>query len=363
MNNDLYSLLATDIPSAPVQPDGFLDITMQGHKENIISRIYGYFLNRAKNEAIANVFIDSLLELVSEECNKDFSFESYECYLEYGTNNGNRIDILIKSESAQEAIIIENKIYHGLFNDLEDYWNTINYPEANKVGILLTLNKSNIPIAVRGKFINITHNQWIERIKQKGIPPKLSANEYVYLTDFIRNIENLTKSETMNEQAKFFFENTDKVLKAIETQQEAEKFIKTQLELCSKRIATDYDNQNWHISGTGWGYRQIWDGTSHVYYTIIYDELLKPNKEVNIIIEIYEEAIKREQELIETLKDCKEYINLYRQGRKTPHWIHFAANKYHVSSADMERLCDFVYETIKRDFEAVMNVILKTLNG
>ena len=355
MQQDLIDLLTIEVPSLPIQPDGFLDITWQGHKENIISRIYGYFLNPEKNVAIAELFMNTLLELIKKHCDKSFEFETYTCLLEEYTDKGNRIDLLILSEETKEAIIIENKIYHILNNDLNDYWAYIKYSESNKIGIILSLNKTYIPQRLEGKFINITHSEWIEGIKQKGIPTGITINEFVYLNDFINNIERLSKSQTMNEQAKFFFDNTDKVLKAIETHDEAERFILNQLKIAAEKIG-------WALGGNGWGYKHIWDGRSYAYYIISYDKLLSSEKKINIIIEIYKDALKQEDILKAALADNEKYQNyLYREGRKTPYWIHFAAHEYTVSNSELENLGEFVYEKIKSNFKPVMNVILETL--
>ena len=83
---------------------------------------------------------------------------------EIKTKQGNRIDISIFNKAQQKAIIIENKIYHHLDNDLSDYWSHYNYPDTNKIGILLTLKPHGIPTEVAGKFVNITHLEWKERI-------------------------------------------------------------------------------------------------------------------------------------------------------------------------------------------------------
>jgi tetratricopeptide (TPR) repeat protein len=356
MDQKLIEILQVNIPSYPADTDSFLDITVQGHNENIISRIYSYFLNYKGNDLISEMFITSLTELISEKTGKSFTIEYFECFPEVSTGGGNRVDLVIDSTSQQKAIIIENKIYHGLHNDLEDYWQYKNYLEQNKIGVLLTLYKMPIPNSVEGNFVNITHIEWINRIKRNGLPGGLSTNEYVYLNDFFNNISKLTKSTKMNEQARFFFDNTSKVLTAIETHNEAEKFIMNQLKITADRIG-------WRLGGNGWAYRDIWDEKSHAYYIISYEDLLSEKKEVNIIIEIYKDAIQKEEELKAALIDNDKYLSLYRDGRHTPHWIHFAAWKYPVSISELENLGDFIYEKIKENFQPVMDIILKTLSN
>ncbi len=358
MQQDLTDLLTIDIPGAPILPDSFLDITWQGHKENIISRIYGYFLNPKKNAAIAELFMNTLLELIKEHCDKSLKFETYTCQLEESTDKGNRIDLLIRSPENEEAIIIENKIYHVLNNDLSDYWNYIKYPENQKVGIVLSLNKTYIPDALEGNFINITHIEWINRIKQRGLPSGITTNEFIYLNDFINNIERLSKSQTMNEQTKFFFNNPEKVLTAIDTYTAAKDYITTQLQIAAEKMG-------WELDGKAETYTYITDMSSNAYYTIIYDKMLskeKKDRAINIIIELYQDAIKQDEALRKVLSDNTYYKRLYTNGSKTPYWIHFVSYEYPVSDNELENLGEFVYEKIKEHFEPVMSIILKELN-
>jgi hypothetical protein len=363
MHQDLIDILTIEIPSIQIKPDGFLDITSQGYKENIISRIYGYFLNYDNNREVADLFITSLFELIQEESTKEFDFEDYTCTLEEVTNKGNRIDILIRGNEDKKAIIIENKIYHGLYNDLVDYWNYIDCVETDKVGILLTLNRHFIPNEVKDKYINITHIQWIDRIRQKGLPSGLALNEYVYINDFINSIEKLTKSLVMNEQTRFFFDHTDKVIKAKETYEQAEKYILGQLEIATEKLKSTTNNSQIRLNGNSnhKGYRYIYEDGNHAYYTIVFKDLLTSKKEINIIIELYKDAIAKEAALRAVLKNNVVYESLYLNGHKDTHYVHFATKSYTLNNNEIERLGDFIYEVIKSDFEPVMRIILETL--
>ena len=51
------------------------------------------------------------------------SFTNFTIMTEYGTKNQKRIDILL--QNVEQAIIIENKVYHTLDNDLDEYYNEI----------------------------------------------------------------------------------------------------------------------------------------------------------------------------------------------------------------------------------------------
>ena len=49
-----------------------------------------------------------------------------------------------------------------------------------------------------------------------------------YIKDFINTIESLTRTNTMNESAKFYFKNASQVIKASDTLKEAHFFLNNQ---------------------------------------------------------------------------------------------------------------------------------------
>lgn len=358
MYNELIDIITTDIPEAKKREDSFLDIISQGHRENTISSIYAYFLDNDNDVDMASLFVSTLLELIQEKSGKDFKLSGYKCYTESSTKQGNRIDILMEDETDKKAIIIENKIYHALNNNLIDYWDFKDYAEQDKIGVILTLSPKWIPMEVRGKFINITHIEWINKIKSVGIPFNLTTNSYVYLTDFIKNIEQLSQQQKMNEQVKFFFKHADKVLKIIDVYDEAEKYVNNQLKIVAEKLG------NGRTLGKGGnGYKTIWDDKSHVYYTIITSDLLSAQRSINIIIELYKDAIHKEEELKAMLSEDEKYMQLSKDGKKTPYWTHFAYKIYKLNDADTENMADCVYNIISQDFEPVFTRIITYLNA
>lgn len=355
MDNDLFQFLSLEIPSSPQIKDGFLEIINQQHREVINSRIYAYFLDREKNEKVAQMFLKALQELVKIKSKKTIQLENYTSYTEVSTKNG-RIDIVIEDSLDKKAIIIENKLFYHLHNDLSDYWDHYQYKEENKVGILLTLEKHIIPKNVRGKFINITHYEWIKKIKSSGLPSQLPSKYYIYLNDFFQTIQNLTISDKMNDQTLFYFQHSKKILKAQETVYQAEQFIENQINILASKLQLS-------VFGKTMSWRNLWDekGDKKTYYTIVFEKLMKGENKIQIIIELYEEDIKQKETLSKLLQENDLYKEMDGDGEEAEDYIHFARREYELTLSEIGDFSSFVYKKISTDFEPVMKIILDAI--
>src|SRR5690554_1082514 len=134
------------IPQIKGNPTTFLGIARQPHYENVLSNIYAFFFNPNAEHGFQDLFIMSLLDCINSSSpgqSKDFSdFSDFTIETEFSTNKGGRIDLLLKNDTS--AIIIENKIYHTLNNNLKDYWSTIINrieDETRVIGIVLSLKE------------------------------------------------------------------------------------------------------------------------------------------------------------------------------------------------------------------------------
>lgn len=361
MDNDLFQFSSIDIPPPDNIEDGFLEIINQQHRETINSRIYAYFLDTEKNKAVAQLFLSALLALIQEKAQKTIELEDFVCYTEVSTGQG-RIDLVIENHSKDKAIIIENKLFYHLHNDLLDYWNNYSYAEENKVGILLTLEQHAIPIEVDKYFINITHLEWIRKIQAIGLPSQLPSKYYVYLNDFFQTIQNLTMSDQMNEQTRFYFQHSKKILRAQETIQEAHVFMNNQLTILAAKLGLS-------VFGKSMEWRNIWDEAQNknVYYTIVFGDLLRGEHKIQIIIELFQEQTQAAGRLRELLKENKEnevnklYKAMNLEGQHIEPYLHFAQKTYELSLEDIENFAEFVHNKIDKEFEPVMAIIDKEL--
>jgi len=358
MDSDLFKLLLSDIPNMAKHNLGFLEITRQSHRETTNSNVYSYFLNQSNDLQTANLFLNGLLRIINDA--KFNTIDTFECFTEVSTDKGNRIDLLVKDTDSDYSIIIENKIYHHLNNDLLDYWDSVKCKEDNKIGILLTLNKHTIPFEMKGKFINVTHIEWVNSIKAIGLPSSLELRQYVYLNDFFNTIEQITKAENMNEQAKFFFEHSNQITKAIETYKEANLFIVNEL----SKVAADL---NWVLYSNNKNcWREIWDqaNAAQAYYVVFYEDLMSPKRSIKIILELYKEAYHRTNELDTAIKDKNLRIdrliksNWVGSGKK-----HYYFQEYLLTMEELSNLSNFVATKIQEDFTDLMKTVLETLES
>jgi hypothetical protein len=181
------------------------------YDENVISNFYEYFLNDNQHN-FGSLFLDSLLELVNEQSGKNLSFTNWIAQREISTRKGGRIDILIEGveEDEGKALILENKIYHTLDNDLDDYWDSVRYNEKKKIGVVLSLEK--IQDINQSQFINITHRQYLNQVESNlGKHFKECKPSFLtYLKEFFTTIENLY-SEDMKDSMAFYIQNHEKI--------------------------------------------------------------------------------------------------------------------------------------------------------
>lgn len=347
----MINLLTLDIPESQKPPVGFLEIINKQYHENINSSIYAYFIN-CEETGVSDLFIGALTELIQEKSGKNLSFGKAIARCEVKTEKG-RLDILITDRMGDDCILIENKIFHWLHNDLLDYWNHAKVKESKKIGVLLTPEKHPIPLGVKDLFINITHSEWIRRVLEKGLPGDISSRYHIYINDFANTIENLTKSYLMNEQTKFYFENASQILKVQQTIHSAHRFLNDQLQL----IADTLGLENY---GNSMEWRNFWDAKNSIdtFITVIPGPLLRGEMRYQIILELYREDKKRYLEVENLLKDDPQYKQT-RRGDSKGLYMHFGTRTYTISAYELEHFAQTVVSKIREDFGSVL---LKTIH-
>jgi hypothetical protein len=294
-----------------------------------------------------------------EKTAKKLSFTNEKVNTEVVTANKGRIDLLI--EDYQSAILIENKIYHYLSNDLLDYWDHFKTDSSKKVGVLLTLFQHEIPVNVKGKFINITHIEWINKVKENFIPDFLPDNYKVYIDDFINTIEKLTRINTMNESAKFYFEHASQIIKANATLNEAHRFLNSELLQIANKIG-------WQSSGSELTWRYFWDENNNLdtYFTILIDDIVEPKKDQNmkftLILELSKNDKQRIDKLIEEFEGHRQFDGKER-GISAGNYVQFLCKDYNITIDELANFSDVVVDKIKNDFAAITIEIIEYLYG
>lgn len=191
------------------------------HYEEVVSNCYSFFFQTDNPHGLKSLFLEALTELINEKGVEAPLFMAGRCFCEREriTEKGKFIDLLLYDELVDEkgktfrnAIVIENKMYAGLYNDLKHYLDDIPVDsEGSKVGVVLSLNR--IPDSQTAPFVSITHSELIARIQQKIGTYLFTANEkyLILLKEFLANLSYLSSPTRMDERVKFYFQNAAKI--------------------------------------------------------------------------------------------------------------------------------------------------------
>jgi len=332
---------------------GFLEIIKKSHNETINSNIYAYFLS-GEDSTISHAFLAALLSLIKEKTGKKYAFSKHEVTTELVTETG-RIDIVIRDLLSPTTLLIENKLLHWLHNPLLAYWNHFKIAETHKLGILLTIDAHEIPQAVYGKFINITHWEWVSTVKKHVDLDSLKdpANK-VYLNDFFNTIEKLSTTYKMNASAKFFFENASQVNKAHKTLLEGHKFILGQYDLIASKLGlqTYGGDINW---------KNFWDEDNVIdtYFTITAHDIISGEElKYQIIIELIREDKLHLDSIVNEFKEHPQF-KVKERGQNKDFYCHLIVKEYCISLSELASLADHVVENIRKDFGELFIAIVK----
>jgi len=362
--NNVFSKI--EVPKIKKRAKTFLGISKQPNYENVCSNIYAFFFDIQEEHNLRDLFLKSLIQIISLKTKTGYSF-FYESRIdvetEYTTKKNKRIDILLSTQ--EEAIIIENKIYHVLNNDLEDYWDSIQ--RKKKQGVVLSLRK----LTTRNvNFINITHFEFLKHI-MGNIAEYLSEmpEKYLFfLKDFYQNIINLTNPMEIAELEFYYkYEYEISVMNVIK--KNLTNHIKLQVENACGQI-----NGNLLLSGKSkkdteerlryYQYKE----NKNIMFTIIFDSLLKKEKKLQIIIEIQGNLLKNKAvfKQIDFSTEEEKMIKKDFFTKNNPYWEHFVVKTYNdLKNSDIERLCDFIVNEINETplltiFNKTTNVIKKS---
>ncbi|MDZ7691831.1 MAG: PD-(D/E)XK nuclease family protein [Balneolaceae bacterium] len=118
----------------PERESTIFEISGYPHFEEVISNVMAFFFRTDEKHSFSSVFVESLLaaaNTLNDDLPSSFAVEKVE--REVLTNTGNRIDLVIETDSV--CIAIENKIYANLYNNLNDYQDFIEarYPEHKRM--------------------------------------------------------------------------------------------------------------------------------------------------------------------------------------------------------------------------------------
>lgn len=348
LENYYSDLLRADLKALPDKVTTFFDVAGFPHYETVISNFYGFYFDPNATHQFADLFISALVEVLKYKTKEGHFITNFaNCFItrEFYTDNGKYIDIVISEASENKdmvdnAIIIENKINASVYNDLQEYYNSVKVIK-NKIGVVLSLRSEiNLP----SNFISITHNELLKQVEMSSGAYFLNADtrEIIILKEFIQNIKSMTHTTDLKEYYDFFFKHKDKVMEAADLFSTIKTDIFKQVnECCDKlnlglRLASQYSSVlRYYVSQN-----------NLVYFTIWLDNIFNSSGDVQIFVELNEEGMNYLNE-INSLSFTElemTFIKETTKVRKT--YIHYAIGIFNPSNEDLKDFTNYIYNRI-----------------
>lgn len=356
--NQLQTFLnQNEIPKIKGKPKTFLGITKQPHYENVLSNIYAFYFKVNEVHRFKDLFVTSLLACIAKsKLGKQKEalqeFYDFEVDTEYATIKGGRIDLLLSNK--EQAIIIENKVYHHLNNNLDDYWNSIDVEdknEDNKIGIVLSLQP--VSDIKHPQFINITHLELLQTVMKNCGTYLLEANNkyLVFLKDFYQNIMNLSKPIMEQKELDFYFKNQEEINQIIKLKLSVRNHIINEVEKAGNSLE-DVNLYGPRVSSALGKrvryYLSLFD--KNLMIAVVFDEIMT-DKKFYIAVEFMDNClIDRVKYQAVNFNDSEKSIlvpDFYSNTNK--HWAHFAVKHYSLKDEDVTNLSDFILDKLEND--------------
>jgi hypothetical protein len=195
------------VPGRIARPQTFMEIAGYPHYENVCSNFLAFFFDPKGPHGLGNLWLEALMSSVDSTGAEGILGGNVSVEREVATDMGNRIDLLITSET--HALLIENKIFAAAVNPFEDYAAYLAklknesgdaYQDGNKTKVLLTLYPSGE--GAKWGFVNVTHVDFANAVRSRlGLHVSEADTRYLTLMlDFLNTIENLGKGTRMNQE-------------------------------------------------------------------------------------------------------------------------------------------------------------------
>jgi hypothetical protein len=227
-------LLNGVIPKYERVKPGLITI-LKAHSETNLSNLLAYIFKGEDYPQLREIFLQSLIDCIDLNTHEDNfvqemlddGYAGIKVFSEYQTKSG-RIDILIVKESKRQseraAIIIENKLYHELNNDFDDYFYSVcedmNVLPKNLALVTLTLKPFDygFPDYMKsGKIIHSKLKETIEKELGRNGSIKNDRNVIFLVNEYLTHIEDLYVKRLLysNEKCFKFYSDNRKIINSI----------------------------------------------------------------------------------------------------------------------------------------------------
>jgi hypothetical protein len=207
----------------------FMEISGYPHYEKVCSNILRFFFDPKGEHDLGDLLLVAFFGMVEDERPKIDDdevrripeFSDAQVRTEVHTATGKFIDLVIEGEDF--VIAIENKIFHWLANDLDDYGKHIGSLVSDKgetirerVKTVLSLHP--IKGTLDGGFISVTYRQLWHQVRQLlgEYITKADSKWVTFLLDFMTTTTNLAgQNMEFQESDQFFIEHHNEIEKLI----------------------------------------------------------------------------------------------------------------------------------------------------
>jgi hypothetical protein len=188
------------LPGRVERPRTFMEIAGYPHYENVCSNILKFFMDPEESHGLGTLVLDALASTAGIDVAEGSMSSNVSVDREISTDAGNRIDILITSDT--HAILIENKIHaaaNNPFNDYAAYLDRISDGRKSHK-ILLTLCPTDS--GSEWDFANLTHEEFVGQVRSLlgYYVSNADARHLTMFLDFLNTLENLQRGSRMNQE-------------------------------------------------------------------------------------------------------------------------------------------------------------------
>ncbi len=199
----------------------YFDVAGYPHYEKVVSNILAFFFDTEEEHGKKDLWLRSLLECYYEkkgEFVEEGIFYSTDGAVqrEYSTANGKRIDLLITTDD-NKVVVIENKIYSGVYNPFKEYHDQAqkDFKERELIEILLTLKPEKKQQQDDFCFENITYARLLAKVKENFGTYLSEGNEkwIIYMNEFMKNIGSKMEDSAVDGELQNIFRENGKQIR------------------------------------------------------------------------------------------------------------------------------------------------------
>ena len=206
--------------------DTMMDATRRQYDENLISNLLAYYTDSHNPHGFGTLIASALWHLHAPD--KQCEFGNTTVKREYSTKEGNRIDLVIETD-ADVVIAIENKIFSGLNNPLDEYRQSLHdsYPKKELVCFVLAPDLRSLGSGCEEWQAITYHSLWKEVRALLGT--YVSTTNLYWLSGLITliehtdNIKNMAEDLTLNDDEKYMLNKRSDIKKVVASFQDMQR--------------------------------------------------------------------------------------------------------------------------------------------